>query len=197
MNKSIIGIEGESSFTNNDNINSHLITLSMNFNNIIYIDKLLIKLPELTNLNMDYNLISKIGNKTFKYNTKLESINLRNNKIITFDFDIVYLPSLQTLQLSDNILTRIDESAFHSITSSNHSKSVYINFICNYFKCNLSLYWINRYKYNNKVNIHIGNSDCKYVDENIPRFKSEIYNDLQKYISVLCLSMNITLYKQG
>ena len=166
-------------------------------NNIIsYIDHILIKLPALKYLYMDYNYIAKIGKETFKLNSKLEIICLSHNIIITIKFDLVQLPLLRTLDLSFNFLTSIEERVFSPLSEPSVKQRLNITMTCNMFKCSCDLQWILKDKYRNSLGITNGNKVCTSF-KNTTTVKSIVYYDMQQFVIHLCDSINVTCFKHG
>ena len=159
----------------------------MNRNNIISIDKLLIKLPALKILHMKYNLITVIGNSTFNFNNKLSTIDLSHNRIAIFIFDLARLPSLTTLFLSHNLLTTLDERAFHNITAVIiRPKTILLHLTCNKIQCNNELKWSLNVTKRGGLNIDINNKNCNSYHESKNVIEYKIYSNIQTYASDLC-----------
>ena len=164
----------------------------MNRNNIISIDKLLIKLPALKILQMQYNLITVIGKSTFNFNNKLSTIDLSHNRIEIFIFDLARLPSLTTLYISHNLLTTLDERAFHNIIAPVviRRKQILIYLKCNQIQCNNELKWSLNVTKIGGIKIYIDNKNCNSYHESKHIIESKIYSNMQTYVSDLC-------HKQG
>ena len=160
----------------------------MNKNNIISIDKLLIKLPALKILHMKYNLITVIGNYTFKFTNKLSFIDLSHNRIAIFIFDLACLPLLTNLDISHNLLTTLDERAFHYITAPVviRSISLTICLTCNNIQCNSALKWSLKVtkKYGLRISLEKKNCNLYYKNEHIIEYK--VYTYIQSYVSDVC-----------
>ena len=159
----------------------------MNNNNIISIDKLLIKLPALKILQMQYNLITVIGNSTFNFNNKLSTIDLSHNRIAIFIFDLARLPSLTTLYISHNLLTTLDERAFHNITAVIiRRKQILIYLKCNQIQCNNELKWSLNVTKIGGIKIYTDTTNCNSYHESKHIIESKIYSNIQTYASDLC-----------
>ena len=197
-NKSIIGIEGESSFTNNYNTsNLYLVYFNMNNNSIRSIDQLLIKLPALQYLHMNNNLIIKLGYNTFKFNTKLEAIHLLNNKIQIFNLDLVNLKSLMWVYISFNLLTTIKERAFHILTGRTTILLVY-DIVCKRLTCSCESNWIIHIMFENrKRRVYVG-TPCFNKNQQLKRLqRRNLSTGFQYSIYEKCRALNLNHCKKG
>ena len=181
-------MHNESFFNKNDN-SSYLILKELRLcnNNIsIIYDQHFIKLTEIEILYIHNNLITVIGLKTFKYNTKLKELDLAKNRITVFDFDLVQLQSLKRLDLSFNPLTALDENAFYSVFNGNRSK-VNIHLDCNAFRCTCEFNWIYKPKYGDEMLImrNTNNDTCRKVKSGVLR-RTAREVELRSHLSDIC-----------
>ena len=170
----------------------------MNNNSIRSIDLLLIKLPSLKYLYMNYNFIIQIRNNTFKYNTKLEIIYLLNNKMKNFDLDLVKLKSQIMLFLSFNLLTMFGEQKFHIITGSNDITRIFIPKLCNDLHCNCAYNWRIDVEYENGIRIINLSSNCNLTNNKLRHIvMNSTFTSFKTYILNECPLLNLTHCKQG
>ncbi|XP_043117973.1 toll-like receptor 21 [Puntigrus tetrazona] len=95
----------------------NLTNLELNINIIAYLDhKALSGLKYLVTLRLDNNLLTDIYNDTFKDLTSLKTLNLRNNQIaVIFDYAFQYLSNLNILDLGGNKITQMRPHAFDGL----------------------------------------------------------------------------------